>query len=110
MLRNVQVSAYIAAERKRMAAAGEIARDEIVGFLAKVIRTPIGEVTAGSRLAQEYHEETTDHGTRKRVKMIGKMDAVRQLCSMMGWNAPAVVEVAPDNALLGLLTRIRSQS
>jgi phage terminase small subunit len=84
LLRNVQVSRYIVLERKRMQGAGEIERDEIVGFLAKVLRTPVGEVTEGSVLAQEYTDEVSETGARKRVKMVGKMDAVKQLCTMLG--------------------------
>lgn len=110
MLRNADVMQYMESERAKLRSKGEIERDEIVGFLAKVLRTPVGELTPDSVLAQEYLDEVTEDASRRRVKMVSKMDAVKQICSMMGWNAPAVVEVNADNAMLGLLNRIRART
>lgn len=95
-----------------------LTKEEALGFLARVVRTPINQVDAGSDLCQEHSEDAIQIGgpvgklkrgdspegnervepsrtvIRTRVKMPGKIDAVKQVAVMCGWNAPEKVEVS----------------
>lgn len=46
-------------------------------FLANVARTAIGDVDARSPLCQSLEEETTRHGTRRKVRMPDKLAAIK---------------------------------
>ena len=64
-------------------------KQECLEFLTAVLRTPIGEVGEDSPLCQEV--AYTDSGMRK--KMPGKIEAVRELSKLAGYNAPEPVDV-----------------
>lgn len=108
-----RVAAYLKSLRGEAIERASITRMDIVNFLADVIRTPVGQVDENSILCQEWHYQTDSGGARGRlkrgdapsgnetelppvdtvkVKMVGKMDAVKQICLMMGWNAPVEVD------------------
>jgi hypothetical protein len=76
-----------AAEKARMK------KTDLIDFLESVIKTDVGSVDEKSRLAQEVTTETLGEGVlRKKVKMVGKMDAAKLLAVLTGWNAPEKVE------------------
>ena len=56
-------------------------RGEALAFVTSVMRTPIADVGTDSPLAQEVTE--TEAG--RKVKMPSKMEAVKLLASMQGW-------------------------
>ena len=62
-------------------------------FLAAIVRTPVGEVDERHSLAQEVRRNAD--GT-VHVKMPGKVEALRELSRIEGWNAPEKVEVTSD--------------
>ena len=62
-------------------------KQECLEFLTAVLRTPIGEVGEDSPLCQEV--AYTDSGMRK--KMPGKIEAVRELSKLAGYNEPVDV-------------------
>lgn len=64
-------------------------KQECLEFLTAVLRTPIGEVGEDSPLCQEV--AYTDSGMRK--KMPGKIEAVRELSKLAGYNEPEPVDV-----------------
>ena len=64
-------------------------KQECLEFLTAVLRTPIGEVGEDSPLCQEV--AYTDSGMRK--KMPGKIEAVRELSKLAGYNEPKPVDV-----------------
>lgn len=64
-------------------------RQECLEFLTSIIRTPVGQVTAESPLAQELNE--SESGVR--IKMPGKIEAVRELAKLAGYNEPERVDV-----------------
>ena len=51
--------------------------EEKRAFLARVVRTPLEEVTRKSDLCQEWSETTTKDGGSERIKMPSKLDAIK---------------------------------
>lgn len=51
--------------------------EEKRAFLAKVVRTPLAEVSRESELCQEWSETTTKDGGSERIKMPSKLDAIK---------------------------------
>lgn len=64
-------------------------KQECLEFLTSVLRTPIGQVGEDSPLCQEI--AYTDSGMRK--KMPGKIEAVRELSKLAGYNEPEKLEI-----------------
>ena len=109
MMENDGVAERIAALKAQTAAKAEFKRDDLVRILAAAIQTPIGEIDERNPLAQEYTEDAIAGGSRgtlkrgqvasgnetvepvvirRRVKCIGKIEAARLLCEIMGWKSP----------------------
>lgn len=87
ILRRIEQIRSEAAENARMKKA------DLIEFLEAAIKTDVGSVDEKSRLAQEVTTETLGKGVlRKKVKMVGKMDAAKLLAVLTGWNAPEKVE------------------
>ena len=63
-------------------------RWEMIEWLTRVIRTGPGQVGPDSELAQEYQSDELPEGTRTRVRMVPKMDAAKQLATLLGWAGP----------------------
>ena len=66
---------------------------EALAFLASAIRTPVGEVDETSTLAQEVTYDQTEQGSRKKVKMVGKTDALKLMADWLGWSKAKQLEV-----------------
>lgn len=118
LLGNVAVRARVdelTAETNRKIKFG---REDLVAWLVSAIETPSGNLTADSPLAQEVTTEQVAGGARGRlkpgkadrgnesagpdilrtkIKGVGKLDAARLLCDIMGWKKPEeiVVETGP---------------
>jgi hypothetical protein len=93
-LRNPKVSRYIQDERRRAAEASRMERWELVGYLCRVLRTPVGRVDEDSDLAQEVaREEVADEVVRSRIKMVPKLEAAKQLAQILGYNEPEKMTV-----------------
>jgi hypothetical protein len=58
-------------------------------FLASVVRTPVGAIDEHSPLAQEVVYEESDRGSRTKVKMPGKLEALKLDAEMAGELTPA---------------------
>jgi len=87
-----EVIAEIKKRQSKMQEAAHISRMEIVGFLADTIRTPIGKIDEMHRLTQEHSvDEVGDMTMKTKIKMPSKLEAIKILNSMMGWNAPEEV-------------------
>jgi len=88
--RNAELNAYIAAERKRMADQCRLAKWQVVDFLCRVITTPVHGLPDNSDLIQEHVIISSAKGDvlRVRVKMISKIDAIKQLNILLGWSIP----------------------
>ena len=92
------VAARIKELRARESEKSEYKRADMVRFLVAILQTPVGDIDANSPLAQEITTDTIGEATiRKRVKMMGKIEAARLLVDIMGWKEPeqVVVETGP---------------
>jgi hypothetical protein len=101
-----KVQEYLATLRAAASKAAEFSRDDLVGFLVKVIKTPVGEVTAESPLCQRLKVDETGGFL---VEMPGKLGAAKQLAEILGWNKPAEVKVDLSDKLSDIIGRIRQR-
>jgi hypothetical protein len=89
MLRFPKVAAAIAAERERMRTRARMSKDDAVDWLCDVMRTPLAEVDERSLLAQEVvRDELGEALVRTRIKMVPKLDSLRELAKLLGWYEP----------------------
>lgn len=73
-------------------------KEKALSYLVEILETPVGEVDKNHRLAQEY-KDTEDSS---QVKLPSKADAMKQIATMCGWNAPDKVEHSGTVGLEGL--------
>jgi hypothetical protein len=96
LARNPQVSLRVAEIRenanKVAAEKLNLTQEEALQYLARVVRTPIGEIDQTSDLCQERTYVEGNEETSVKVKMPGKLDAIKLMASMCGWNAPQKLE------------------
>jgi len=105
LLRKPKVAVYLTSLRHAAAKNAEFGRDDLIGFLVQIIKTPVSEVGQDSRLAQRVKVDDTGMV----IEMPGKMLAAKQLAEIMGWNKPAEVKVDLSDKLSDIIGRIRSQ-
>lgn len=92
LLRIAKVAEYVEAEREKLSEASRWKRYQLLDFYQTVLETPVGDVDETSVLAQEFTtEEVGEAIIRKKVKMVGKMDAAKELAAMLGWKQPEQV-------------------
>jgi phage terminase small subunit len=83
--------------RSSCAQKAQITKDELIDFLAKAVKTAVGDIDENNPLAQEVTRdymgnEIEKQIIRKRIKSVGKMDAAKLLTTLLGWNEPEKVE------------------
>lgn len=74
--------------REQVASAKVLTAQERREFLASVVRTPVGSVNEHSPLAQEVTYEENERGSRTKVKMPGKLEALKLDAEMAGELSP----------------------
>ena len=104
LLRVPKVAAYLAMLREAASKNANYSRDDLVGFLVKVIKTPVGQVGQDSDLAQKVK---VDMEGGFLVEMPGKIQAAKQLAEIMGWNKPQEVKVDLSEKLADIIGRVR---
>lgn len=108
LLKKPNISQYLKAERKKLAEASQIEKWELIEFLTRAIRTPIGELNQNDDLVQEVtKDEVGEQTIRTKIKMVGKLDAAKQLATLLNWNAPVKVEVDGTAELAELIGLVR---
>lgn len=111
MLRKDKLKAFVLAERRRMAEADQFQKWQLIEFLTRAITTPVGRVDEDSDLAQEVtRDEVGEMVARTRVKSVGKLEAAKQLATLLNWNAPEKISLDASEQLAGLLQKIRARS
>jgi phage terminase small subunit len=86
----------------------DMKREDLAHWLIAAILTPPNEIDGDSPLAQEVFTEIRPFGkgasNRKRikvrVKMVSKLDAVKQLADLFGWDQPVKIQVEGRSGLL----------
>ena len=104
MLGKAKVKQYLATLREAASKNADFSRDDLVGFLVKVIKTPVGQVGQDSDLAQKVK---VDMEGGFLVEMPGKIQAAKQLAEIMGWNKPQEVKVDLSEKLADIIGRVR---
>lgn len=108
MLRNAQVASYIRAERKALSDQARIEKWQAMDFLTDAIITAVGDVDEKSILAQEVTTESIgEHILKKKVKMVSKLDSLKLLAAMLGWNAPEKKEIDVSDRLAEMVRLTR---
>ena len=119
MLRKDKVSCYVEKrrleiaeadreEKRKLAEAAQIQKWEVIELLGRALKTPVGEVDEKSDLAQEVTtDEVGEAIIRKKVKMVDKLGAAKQLATLLNWNAPVKVEVDGTAELAELIGLVR---
>ena len=109
LLKNEKVATYIARQQELLNEQCLVNQVQVMNYLTHIIMTPIGRLDEESPLTQEFTADPTPNGgIRKRVKMVSKMDAIKQLCTMMGWNAPQQHEVQASSELAEMIRKARA--
>jgi len=88
LLKKDYIITAIEARREKLREAAHLSRMDVVGFLCDTIKTPVGEIDEHHKLAQEHSSEETEQRSSSRIKMPSKLEAVKILVQMMGWNEP----------------------
>lgn len=110
MLARANIKAYIRGERQRMAEADQFQKWQLIEFLGRVITTPVGRVDEMSDLAQEViRDEIGEEVARTRIKIVPKLEAAKQLATLLNWNAPEEIKLDASDRLAGLLQKIRGR-
>ena len=105
-----EVAAFIAHRQESLQQSAQTTSEQLAEWLVAVIQTPCGNLDGTSRLVQKYHcEEIGGIVIRKRVEMVSKLDACRQLAVLMGWNKPERVEFTAAEQLAELIQTIRQK-
>lgn len=85
-----------------------LAVEEKRAFLAKIVRTPLGEVTKDSDLCQEWSLTDGERTTTERIKMPSKLDAIKIDNDLATDGAQAVGNKAVADALPDLAAVVAS--
>lgn len=98
LLKKPAVKKYIRHLHKRLEDMGVASMLEVQMYLTEIMRTPIEEIDSDHPLCQKKITTVTFHkdGSRSEkttLEMVPKMDAVKALIAMKGWNAPTNVNV-----------------
>ena len=108
LLRNPNVFAYVKTTRRELAEANQFEKWQLVEFLTRAITTPVGRIDENSDLAQEVtRDELGQEVERVRIKSVGKLDAAKQLATLLSWNAPEEIKLDASDRLAGLLKKLR---
>ena len=86
LLRNAKVKARVCELQKENERRSRMSRDEALAYLAAVVRTPCGQVTPRSNLAEVCCEKQTRDGVVRVVKMPSKLAAIQLTARMCAWN------------------------
>jgi len=89
LLKIPAVAAYIAEQKKRLAEESFYHRRLFSDWLWKVIITSVDEAAEGDNIIQEQTiRESPDGTTTRRIKMVSKLAAMRQLARMYDCDLP----------------------
>ena len=109
---NQGVEHRIAHIRAQASSVSAMTKEQALQFLTDVIMTPVGTVNERSVLAQEVTKTTVGGVTTVKVRMPGKIEAIKILGSWCGWERGTEAERAAANALGGvaeMVARIRAR-
>lgn len=87
LLRNTKITDEVARLRKeaeKQAGSAVLTLAEMYSYLSSVVRTPVGDVDETSELCQEYSDEVSEFGAKKKFKMPCKLRALELHAKLAG--------------------------
>lgn len=105
---NLRIMEFREEAAKRAAEKDFLTVEEKRAFLAKIVRTPLGEVTKDSELCQEWSLTDGERTTTERIKMPSKLDAIKIDNDLATDGAQAVGNKAVADALPDLAAVVAS--
>lgn len=108
LLAKPKMQAAILAERTALRESATIDRLEILSFLTNVVRTPIGKIDENSPLMQTYARTEGELSNSIRYQMVDKMNSIKHLTFLLGFDPPKKQEISADTDLKSLLLSLRS--
>lgn len=105
---NLRIMEFREEAAKRAAEKDFLTVEEKRAFLAKIVRTPLGEVTKDSELCQEWSLTDGERTTTERIKMPSKLDAIKIDNDLATDGAQAVGNKAVADALPDLAAMVAS--
>lgn len=105
---NLRIMEFREEAAKRAAEKDFLTVEEKRAFLAKIVRTPLGEVTKDSELCQEWSLTAGACTTTERIKMPSKLDAIKIDNDLATDGAQAVGNKAVADALPDLAAVVAS--
>jgi hypothetical protein len=94
LLGNAKIILRIKEIRAKACELSDLSKADAIRYLTRIIHTPIGDLTEKSDLVQEFTQEALGANVLKtKIKMCGKLEALKQLAALCGWNAPEKIEV-----------------
>jgi hypothetical protein len=107
-LNRVNVAARITELKAQAEEVSTLTRQEAVGILCDVITTGARQVDPDGPLCQSYKRHKTPQGEEtETITMPSKMEALKQLAAMCGWNSAVKVDLG-DN-MTALIQKIRKR-
>jgi phage terminase small subunit len=110
LLKNTEITAEIARLREaaKNAADGPVLTlADKLKFLAEVVQTNVGEINEDSRLCQEFTDEVTAMGAKKKYKMPCKLRALELHAKLSGELSDKVQVSADADLLASIATGIQ---
>lgn len=104
LARNAKVKGYLDGLNKEVEKSAVLSKQERMEWLSRVVTTPMCEVDEQSDLCQEM--VSSDQGVK--MKMPGKIDAIRELNRMDGAYEPEKIEVKSEFSFSTLLNGLTS--
>ncbi|MBT9449981.1 terminase small subunit [Akkermansia glycaniphila] len=108
--KNVELCRYMDSLNADLDKAAILSKQQRMEWLSRVVTTPIGDVGQESDLCQEFSTTESDMGSSVKVKMPGKIEAIRELNKMDGAYEPERVEVKSELSFSSLLAGIAGRT
>lgn len=109
MLKTERVAHAVSKLREKQFAKDVLSMSEKRAFLARAVRTPVGEINEGSDLAQEVTISEGANGSSRKVKAVDKLRAI-ELDSRIAGDFYADRNESVSNPFLFLVTLGREQA
>lgn len=106
LMKDEGVAARVAELKAETERECRISKRKLMDYLCDVLEVPAGEVQEDHKLCQAYKHTESERS----IKMPDKLRAAELLAKLCGWNEPEKVTHEAGDALLDLLSRVRSRS
>lgn len=103
-----KMQAALIAERSALRESSTLDLHRTVSFLTDVVVTAIGQIDENSPLMQSYTRTEGELSNTVRFQMVDKMNAIKHLTFLLGFDPPKKQEISAASDLKSLLLTLRS--